>query len=169
MNNTLTQAAARPLAMQEVAQLQAGLADFGNIIDVLFALARAEHIAQEVVDLRGCIEESLLRAGDWDEERLVLDLPERLLVKGNRHLILLLVNNCLGNALFHGGSNVRLELTFRDGVLGIVNTIDAERAATMQGFLHGQNLLKRIAQAMQWEIGFHAGGAAYRVDITPTK
>jgi signal transduction histidine kinase len=100
MNNTL--AAPRPLTGQDVAQLQAGLAEIGNTVDVLFALARAEHIAREVVELRGCIEEGLLRLMSEGVE-LTLDLPERLPVRGNRHLIALLVNNCLGNALFHGG------------------------------------------------------------------
>ncbi|SDF95139.1 MULTISPECIES: HAMP domain-containing sensor histidine kinase [unclassified Duganella] len=152
------------LAVQDLAQLQAGLAEIGNTVDVLFALARAEHVAQEVVDLRGCIEDSLLRLMT-DDVQLTLELPERLPVLGNRHLIALLVNNCLGNALFHGGPACRLALSFDDGVLSIGNTVN--RAATMQGFQHGQNLLQRIATAMRWEISFHAGDMAYRVDIVP--
>jgi len=170
MNNTLTQAASRPLSTQDMAQLQGGLAEIGNTIDVLFALARAEHIAQEVLDLRVCIEESLLRLmgdGDWDEDQLVLNLPGRLPVRGNRHLTLLLMNNCLGNALFHGGPASRLVLSFEDGVLGIANTVDPHRTGVVQGFLHGQNLLQRVARSMGWEVSFHAGDAMYRVDILP--
>jgi signal transduction histidine kinase len=172
MNNILGQAQSRPLDSDGVAQLQAGLGEIGNTIDVLFALARAEHIADEALDLRGCIEESLLRLldnGAWEDERLVLDLPDRLEVLGSRHLSKLLIDNCLGNALFHGGSDSRLQLSFADGVLSLSNTIDPDRTGTMQGFLHGQHLLRRIAKAMRWEIGFHAGATAYRVEIVPLR
>jgi signal transduction histidine kinase len=172
MNNALGKAASGPLDADDVAQLRAGLDEIGNTIDVLFALARAEHIAQEALDLRGCIEESLLRLlddGAWDDERLELHLPDRLEVKGNRHLAMLLINNCLGNALFHGGPDSRLQLSFADGVLSVSNTVDPVRTGSMQGFLHGQNLLSRIAKAMRWEIGFHAGADAYRVEITPLR
>ncbi|WP_020652384.1 sensor histidine kinase [Massilia niastensis] len=172
MKNSVVQAASRPLGRQEVAQLRAGIDEIGNTIDVLFALARAEHIAHEPLDLRGCIEEGLLRlldSGDWDDERLALDLPDRLEVLGNRHLSRLLINNCLGNALFHGGPDSRLRLSFANGVLSLENTVAPGRAGTMQGFLHGQNLLRRIAGAMRWELSFHAGATAYRVDIVPLR
>lgn len=172
MNNTLGQATSRPLDAQEVAQLRASLDEIGNTVDVLFALARAEHIASETVDLRGCIEDSLLRQmeqGAWDNERLELDLPDRLETLGNRHLAMLLINNCLGNALFHGGPDSRLRLSFGAGVLSLSNTVDPARAGAMQGFQHGQNLLRRIATAMRWEIAFHAAKTAYRVEITPLR
>lgn len=170
MNNTLTQAGSHPLNQQDAAQLRAGLADVCNTIEVLFALARAEHVARETVDLRVCVEECLLRLmgdGAWGETRLTLKLPERLPVRGNRHLITLLLNNCLGNAVFHGGPGARLQLVFEDGALSISNTVDADAPATIQGFQHGQNLLQRIAQAMGWQIGFHAGASAYQVHIVP--
>lgn len=168
MNNLVGQAA---WDAGDVAQLRAGLDDIGNSIDVLFALARAEHIAEETFDLRGCIEESLLRLldqGALEGERLTLDLPERLTVLGNRHLSMLLINNCLGNALFHGGAGTRLRLSFADGVLSLGNTIDPARTGTTQGFQHGQNLLARIGKAMRWRIDFHAG-VTYRVEIAPRR
>lgn len=172
MNNTLRQAASRPLDAQEVGQLQAGLAEMGNTVDLLFALARAEHIAAETFDLRGCIEDSLLRYLDEEaagEDRLLLQLPERLEVTGNRHLCTLLINNCVGNAVFHGGPAARMQLTFADGVLVVGNSVDPGRAGAMQGFQHGQHLLLRIAEVMQWKISFHAGAADYRVDIVPLR
>lgn len=172
MNNALGQAASRPLAQPDMAQLRSGLDEIGNTIDVLFALARAEHIENEVFDLRGCIEESLLRLldhGDWKDQQLALSLPDRLKVVGNRRLSMLLINNCVGNALFHGGAGSRLQLSFADGMLRITNTVDPARVGTVQGFLHGQNLLQRIAKTMRWELGFHAGTTAYRVDLVPLR
>lgn len=172
MNNTLRQAVSRPLDAQEVAQLQAGLGEMANTVDLLFALARAEHIAAETFDLRGCIEDSLLRYLDEEaagEDRLLLQLPERLEVTGSRHLCTLLINNCVGNAVFHGGPAARLQLTFADGVLVVRNSVDPEHAVATQGFQHGQHLLLRIAEAMQWKISFHAGAADYRVDIVPLR
>lgn len=170
MNNVLGQAASRPLEQHDVAQLRAGLDELGESIEVLFALARAEHIASETFDLRGGIEDSLLRlleGAGWDHQRLALHLPDRLEVVGNRHLSTLLINNCVGNALFHGGDGCQLRLSFAHGMLSIENTVDPVRAGTTQGFRHGQHLLLRIANAMDWEIGFHAGAARYRVDIVP--
>jgi hypothetical protein len=35
--------------------------------------------------------------------------------------------------------------------------------------MHGQNLLMRIAAAMQWEVRFHSGALAYRVEIVPRR
>jgi signal transduction histidine kinase len=176
MHNVLGQAASRPLGQDDAAQLRAGLDEITQTIDVLFALARAEHIGSAVFDLRGCIEDALLHLlPDWEgdeeghAERLVLDLPERLQVCGNRHLSMLLTSNCLGNALFHGGPGSQLRLSFVDGVLGIANTVDPDRAGAIQGFLHGQNLLRRIANAMGWGLQFHAGATLYRVDIIPLR
>lgn len=154
------------------AQLRTQLDEVTGTVDVLFALARAEHVGSETFDLRACIEDALLRlldAAALDPERLALDLPYRLPVSGNRHLATLLVNNCLGNALFHGGPGTCMRLTYADGVLGIVNTVDAAGPGTAQGFLHGQNLLRRAAAAMGWELRFDAAAASYRVAIVPSR
>lgn len=171
MKNVLGQAGTRALGQEDALQLQAGLGDIANTVDVLFALARAEHIGAEDFDLRACIEDALLRLldGGWDSEGLELDLPDRLAVRGNRHLSTLLVNNCLGNALFHGGPGLRLQLSYVQGVLTIANTVDPARPGATQGFLHGQNLVRRIAEAMGWELRFHAGATLYRVEILPSQ
>ena len=139
-------------------------------VDVLFALARAEHIAAETFDLRALIEERLLRLIEdegWDAAGLALDLPERLPVTGNSHLCSLLLDNCLRNAVFHGGAGCRLQLALTDGALGIVNTMAPQQPASTHGFRHGQHLLRRIAAAMQWQIAFDAVEDGYRVIITP--
>jgi len=170
MNNTLALAAARPLERADVAQLQAGLDELRATIDVLFALARAEHIGQARFDLRACIEEALLGLADADalsEARLAVDLPERLPVEGNGRLASLLLTNCIGNALFHGGPGCRLTVSWSGETLTIANTIDAAHGGQVQGFAHGQNLLARVAGAMGWTIAFHPGDAGYRVEIGP--
>jgi signal transduction histidine kinase len=170
MNNTLALAAARPLGAADIAQLRGGLDEVRNTIDVLFALARAGHVRSERFDLRATIEQCLLRLvdeGHCEAERLVFELPERMEVSGNPHLAALLLNNCLGNALFHGGPQTRLSLLATGGRLCIGNTIDTGMPGRVQGFSHGQNLLQRIARAMDWELRFHPGEAEYWVDIVP--
>ncbi len=165
MNNTLALAGSRPL---DVGQLQAGLDEVRGTIEVLFALARAEHIPAEAVDLRLCVEQCMLRLlqdGGWDDREVAIDLPERLIVNGNPQLAALLINNCLTNALFHGGEGSQLRMAFADGCLSISNTVAVE--ARVQGFAHGQNLLVRVAEAMGWQVSFHPGEAVYRVDIVP--
>jgi signal transduction histidine kinase len=168
MHNTLALAAARPLRQDEVGQLQAGLDELRATIDVLFALARAEHVGHAAFDLRACIEQSLLRLPEaWSEERLHIALPDRLPVDGNQHLSNLLITNCVGNALFHGGPGCHLTIAWADGKLAIANTVNAGHGGRVQGFAHGQNLLARVAGAMGWSIAFHAGDAGYRVEIAP--
>lgn len=176
MRNTLVQAGTAPGAAvpgaTDVAQLQAQLDGIGKTVDVLFALARAEHVAHETFDLRACIEDCLLRLlddGARTDVCLLLDLPDRLDVRGNPHLATLLLNNCVGNALFHGGPGCQLRLAVADGVLAIENTVDPARPGRMHGFLHGQDLLRRIAAALRWELRLHAGAARYRVDIVPLR
>lgn len=169
MHNTLGLAHARPLDARDVAELQASLDEIRGVVDVLFALARAGHIDTELLDLRACIEQGLLRLAEegWDSAGLQLDLPERLMAGGNRQLAGLLINNCLANALFHGGPATRLSIVFADGTLSIANSIDGGRPRRVQGFRHGQDLLLRIAQAMCWELRFESDAATYRVAIVP--
>lgn len=151
-------------------QLRAGAAEIRATVDVLFALARAEHIGADAFDLRTLVEQQLLRLIEdegWDAAGLELSLPERLPVTGNRHLCSLLLDNCLRNAVFHGGAGCRLQLLFADGVLAIINSVAPQRTAAAQGFRHGQHLLRRIAAAMRWQIAFHATEDSYRVTIMP--
>ena len=168
MHNTLALADAHPLTAEGQAQLQQGVDDMRATIEVLFALARAEQLPGELVELRGCIEQCLLRLLDdfsWDAGLLTLELPERVDVAGNGQLIMLLINNCLANALFHGGPDCHISMAFAQGRLSIVNTVPPGQPQRVQGFAHGQNLLLRLAQAMRWDIRFHPGEAHYRVDI----
>ncbi|VXB29655.1 HAMP domain-containing sensor histidine kinase [Massilia sp. 9I] len=170
MRNTLALAEARSLRPDELTQLRTGLDEIGASIDVLFALARAEHVGHEVFDLRASIETCMLRlpgAAEWSEERLALRLPERLPVEGNRHLAGVLLNNCIGNALFHGGPTTRLSIAWEHGRLSLANTVDTGQHGQVQGFAHGQNLLRRVARAMGWDIAFHPGPDSYRVEILP--
>lgn len=170
MRNALALADARPLLAQEQSQLQDGVAEMSNTVELLFAMARAAQVASGTVELRGCIEQCLLRLLEqhaWDASLLSLELPGRLEVQGNRQLVLLLLNNCLSNALFHGGPACQLRISFEQGCLAIHNTVPAGQAVRVHGFSHGQHLLLRLAHVMQWNIRFHAGVAQYRVDIVP--
>jgi len=170
MHNSLALAGALPLAADEQAQLRQGVDDMRATIDVLFALARAEQLPGDVVEMRGSIEQCLLRLLNehaWDASLLALDLPERLEVVGNGQLAMLLINNCLANALFHGGPACRLRIAFAHGCLSIGNTVQASQPRRIHGFANGQSLLGRVAQAMRWDIVFHPGEEYYRVDILP--
>jgi len=176
MHNTLARASDSnndsdtALDAGDMAQLRAGLTEMRNTIDVLFALAREEHVAAAPFDLRGVLEERLLQlmdTGSWNGEDIAIDLPDRLPVTGNRHLCTLLIDNCLRNALFHGGDGCRLQLAYTGATLDITNTVTPGGRAAIQGFRHGQHLLLRIAAAMHWHITFHAGAAQYHVAIRP--
>ena len=172
MRNALALADARPLLAQEQAQLQDGVDEMSNTVELLFAMARAGQVASGTVELRACIEQCLLRLLEqhaWDASLLSLALPERLEVQGNRQLVSLLLNNCLGNALFHGGPVCQLRISFEQGCLTIHNTVPAGQAMHVQGFSHGQQLLLRLAHVMHWDIQFYPGLLDYRVDIVPVR
>ncbi|MEH6435472.1 sensor histidine kinase [Massilia sp. DD77] len=168
MNNILAMAPVPGGA--ETAQLRASLAEMRNTVDVLFALARAEQVGSETFDLSACIEQCLLRVleqGGRDASRWRIDLPARLDVSGNPHLAALLVNNCVGNSLFHGGPEARLDISWTEGRLVIANSVRPGDPRRVQGFSHGQDLLARIARALRWELAFHPGPSSYRVEIRP--
>lgn len=172
MHNTLARGTDTDTALgaDDVAQLRAGLTEMRNAIDVLFALAREEHVAAAPFDLRGVLEERLLQLmdnGGWNGEGIAIDLPDSLPVTGNRHLCTLLIDNCLRNALFHGGDGCRLQLTYASATLGVTNSVAPDAGAAIQGFRHGQHLLLRIAAAMHWHITFHADAGQYHVAIRP--
>jgi signal transduction histidine kinase len=172
MHNTLALAGAQPMTAEGQVQLGEGVDDMRATIEVLFALARAEQLPGEAVELRGCIEQCLLRLLEhaaWDAGLLALDLPERLEVVGNPQLTMLLINNCLANALFHGGPDCRISIAFAQGCLSIDNTVPEGRPRRVHGFAHGQNLLLRLAQAMGWDIAFHPSQLEYRIDIVPAQ
>ncbi|MGK5005884.1 sensor histidine kinase [Janthinobacterium sp. LB2P70] len=172
MHNTLALAGAHPVTLEGQAQLRQSTDEMRATIDVLFALARAEQLPGEMVELRSCIEQCLLRLLDehpWDASLLTLDLPERLEVVGNGQLTMLLINNCLANALFHGGPACRISIVFAQDCLSIDNTVQAGQPRRVQGFAHGQNLLQRLAHAMHWDIVFDPGATQYRVAILPTQ
>lgn len=172
MKNTLVRAASRPLDRQETVQLHEGIDEIGQTVEVLFALARAEHLAAEAFDLRASIEDRLLRLAHELApigERLLLDLPERLMVVGNRHLCTLLLDNCLANALFHGGVGARLRCSFANEVVAIENSCDPARPGAIHGFRHGRHLQQRMAAALEWELAFHEGPSGYRVEIAPLR
>lgn len=172
MHNTLALDYAQPLGKQAQAQLRQSTDEMRATLDVLFALARAEQLPGDVVELRSCIEQCLLRLLDehpWDASLLTLDLPERLEVVGNPQLVMLLLNNCLANALFHGGPDCRIGIAFAQGCLSIQNTVQPGQAPRIYGFAHGQDLLLRLAQAMRWDIVFHPGATQYRVVIHPAQ
>jgi len=172
MQNVLSRSGGANAAIggADAEQLRTGAAEIRATVDVLFALARAEAVGADSFDLRTLVEQQLLRLIDdegWDAAGLDLSLPERLPVTGNRHLCSLLLDNCLRNAVFHGGAGRRLQLVFTDGVLAITNTVAPQRTAATQGFRHGQQLLRRIAAAMRWQIAFHAAEDGYCVTIVP--
>ncbi|MDO8072000.1 HAMP domain-containing sensor histidine kinase [Janthinobacterium sp. SUN176] len=172
MHNTLALDDAPPLGKQEQAQLRQSTDEMRATIDVLFVLARAEQLPGDVVELRGCIEQCLLRLLDehpWDASLLTLDLPERLEAVGNPQLVMLLLNNCLANALFHGGPDSRIGIAFAQGCLSIQNTVQPGQAPRIHGFAHGQDLLLRLAKAMHWDIVFHPGATQFRVAIHPAR
>lgn len=172
MKNTLVQAGARPLGPQQVAQLGDCVDEIGHTVDVLFALAREQHLADQDFDLRACIEECLLRrigAEARDPDWLDIGLPERLMVSGSRPLAMLLLGNCIENALFHGGPDVRLRIGVDGEQLYLTNTVDPARPVAIQGFRHGQHLLRRIADAMRWRLDLHAGASDYRVVLAPRR
>ena len=62
-----------------------------------------------------------------------------------------------------------MDVKFVKGRLTLKNSVEPSTTSTMQGFLHGQNLLLRIAAAMRWEVEFHAGVSHYSVEIVPRR
>jgi signal transduction histidine kinase len=174
IQNVLNQETSAGITAAEHLLLKTSMQEIENTINTLLALARAENMQSQDVDLLARIEQAILnleKIAKTHARTFTVELHEscydqRYLVKANMHLLDLLFNNLFNNALFHGGDNVHIKINLDTHHIIIGNTINSSSSSTLHGFSHGKNLLSRIVNTLQWDIGFQHTPIYFEVVIT---
>ena len=176
-NNLLVMANGRALTAAEVDQLERINAELANTVEVLLALAREESLAQESINVMGCIEQLAIEQPQVLSGEFSIDLSgdHSLVINGNRVLSQLLFLNLIQNAIRHANSpHLFIELaanklSFRNQTKPLKQTnvmAPGVRNDTSSGVGQGLYLVRRIAEKLalttelklndsQFEIVFH--------------
>ena len=140
-----------------------------NTVEVLLALARKENLVFKTWALLPFIERATLAlygSTSTTEFDVQLDISKGIVVKGNDHLITLLLQNLINNGFYHGGAGGMRIYTEAQQVI-FENAITTASSQTYQGLGHGQYLVKRIAEVMGWEVLVNSTPTLYRVTVRP--
>ncbi|WP_323845678.1 HAMP domain-containing sensor histidine kinase [Microbulbifer magnicolonia] len=179
--NTLALSLRRELSQGEKEDLHSTVEQMECTVSALLALARAESIAREPVEIRSLLEERILAQHHRIAEmqfRARLELPRKYHSLGNRNLAALLIDNLLNNAIRHA-SQPELRIYAEKGALVFENPIaenfDTDRfllpggkSDKSDGLGQGLFLVKRILAALDWEFSVDCANGLFRCTITPT-
>ena len=87
------------------------------------------------------------------------------MVTGNAHLINLLCQNLMNNGFYHGTSST-MTIYRSQNIVIFENALSGTQAKPhYQGLGHGQYLVKRIVNMMQWEINTEQIDGAFQVKV----
>ncbi|WP_440057002.1 sensor histidine kinase (plasmid) [Pseudoalteromonas sp. T1lg65] len=139
-----------------------------HTVEILLALARNENLVLEKIKLLPILEQQILdsyMAYGQAEPDIRLKVPSELTVIGNIHLVTLLIQNLINNAIHHG-SHQTLVITQQDNRLIFANPISQNQSSTYLGLGHGNYLITRIAEAMEWQLNNGVIEHTYQVTIT---
>ncbi len=139
-----------------------------DTVEVLLALARQENLHFSSLRVLPIIERTVLNIYQLYPDISFdanLDVDEDFQVTGNAHLIALLFQNLVNNALYHG--NIKTMLIYvHEQQLFFENTLEStNQRPEHKGLGHGQYLVRRIAEEMEWKIHISNDGLKYRVKI----
>ena len=164
MNNILALISHRQLTASDRFDLQQSVDHMQSTVTVLLALARAESLQSERLRLRPLVEESILsmhtklQAANF---QVALSMSDDYAVDGNQQLIALLITNLIENAQQYSASP-SLHITANHRELCFSNEIAApmlddltapnRKQADSQGIGQGLFLVKRIADALGWQL-----------------
>ena len=138
-------------------------------VEVLLALARQENLKFERFSILPIIEKTILAIYN-SFPRLAFDvhveIEDKFAVFGNPYLFSLLCQNLVNNGFYHGRGGKMTIMSFKDKLV-FENSITGEsQQPTYQGLGHGQYLVTRIAEEMQWYIEVEQKPTRYRVTIS---
>lgn len=165
-----------------LSRMQDALDDIQNTISVLFALARAESLQSEHIDLTGIFEQVLLdlyQEIELQQIELDVSLCDKSITRGNRTLAKLLLINLLNNALRYSSQNV-VQITLTAKHFIIANAFESSpvtesteyfltagtRSEESTGLGQGLFLSQRIAQSMGWQLSLQTDNNTFMIQLT---
>jgi signal transduction histidine kinase len=173
IKNLLHRDANLALTPEDRQLLTSSMTEIDQTLAILLALARAENLALQETDLLAHLEHAILnleKTAHAHQLSFTLDIDEAVFEKkitamANPHLLTLLFNNLLNNALFHGGDQVLIKISIEAHRIVIGNAIAPHMPSHTSRFTHGKNLLTRIVHALDWQIDFRSNDNYFEATI----
>lgn len=178
MMNTLTLAHGKPLSVAKQKVLAQQVKLMNDRVQILLALARAESIEKESVNLLTVIEESILSIHKVIEDNqfnIVLDVPILAKVNANEHLVTLMFANLIENAIkYSNDSEMRIQGS--DTGMTISNQTNSQinqelmkknnKANDSDGFGQGLFLVTRILESTGWSYELLPSTRQFKLKVT---
>ncbi|MFK7889101.1 MAG: sensor histidine kinase [Gammaproteobacteria bacterium] len=164
MKNTLALMAQRPAQPGDTELLLRATNHMQATVTALMGLAREESMSLAPLRLRPIVEECVLALDETLERAgfaVEVSIPDDYEVYANAHLLALLVTNLIDNAVQYACES-RLDITAHENALRFSNAVSApvaedialpaHKGAHSQGLGQGLFLVKRIADALRWQL-----------------
>jgi len=162
MTNMLQLNAGKPMTQGQQASMLQQLETLNSQISALLALARAESVEKQSMKLITVVEEAVLSLHDLIQSKkfeIDINIPYSLDVLVDPHLVRLLINNLIENAIKHA-SQPKLTISFNDGELSFTNPssakaddsimLKAHKGSKSDGLGQGLFLVSRILEKTGW-------------------
>lgn len=178
LNNTLALAETRTLTALDIKQMSDSGNRMNHIVSTLLAIAKADSIKYEALNLRAILEDCILSLHYKLVEKdfnIQLDVENDYVISANKQLLILLINNLIENAIEYASNKELLiqlkgdELLFENAVLHEIenNSVDHlternVRQAGSEGFGQGLYLVKRIMETLDWNFDISSDEKCYR-------
>lgn len=170
IKNTLSLSNHKPIDNSQADILQQASQELEQTVEVLLALARQENLTFEPCLILPIIEKTILSIYNSYPQLVFdvnIDLSSKLEVVGNPYLISLLCQNLVNNGFYHGAGG-NMVVYSQDNAIIFENSITKDKARPYyQGLGHGQYLVTRIAEEMNWGIEIEQSIDSYKVILAP--
>ncbi|MCO1333476.1 HAMP domain-containing histidine kinase [Microbulbifer sp. OS29] len=175
LKGSLTLSQQREMTISEKTELLQTVIGMEETVSTLLALARAESLQPEYFKLRPLLEDRLLAQHQRiirDRFQVQIEIEDGAEILANRHLVSLLFDNLIVNALQHA-SNPELIIYSKNNMVLFENPINIA-PDTKKSFLPGQKregshgigqglfLAKRICTALNWTIAVNCQQNTYQ-------
>lgn len=168
IKNTLAMNPNKALGLEATKVVSQASNELEQTVEVLLALARQENLCFEELVLVPIIEKTVLNIYNSYPDSsfdVSIKVDNKLRAKGNPYLISLLCQNLVNNGFYHSNS-AGMKISSDGALLIFENKIKGEvQRPYYQGLGHGQYLVNRIAEEMNWQIDINQQAGVYRVSV----
>ncbi|WP_444906521.1 sensor histidine kinase [Microbulbifer sp. SSSA008] len=182
LKSTLALSQNREMTLAEKNELLETVTGMEKTVKTLLALARSESLQSEDIPLCALLEERLLAQHQLIVQKhfnVDLKLGHKVRVLANRHLVSLLFDNLVSNALQHATSP-ELVITYKGDTLFFENATDnqldlktsllpGQKREGSDGIGQGLFLAKRICEALNWTISIQCKKNIYQCSLSFTQ
>lgn len=168
IKNTLAMHPSKELGNEATKVVSQASNELEQTVEVLLALARQENLCFEELVLLPIIEKTVLNIYNSYPDSsfdVSIKVDTKLRATGNPYLISLLCQNLVNNGFYHSNS-AGMKISSDGALLIFENNIKGEvQRPYYQGLGHGQYLVNRIAEEMNWQIDISQKTGVYRVIV----